>query len=98
MSEEDVYEIEILGSRKDIFKTETKIDVEASLGEEDEEEQILQGFHIQVLNENMFAKVMYPLLTTVSLLSNYCLTNVQQLTNTCLTNVYLLSKFNLTNV
>ena len=47
----DIVTTETKEDVKDIVMTETKIDIEAGLGKEDEEDQIRQGFPIQVLNE-----------------------------------------------
>ena len=45
MSKEDIFKIEIL---------RTKNDIEAGMGKEDEEDQILRGFQIKVQHANMF--------------------------------------------
>ena len=60
---EEVLKIDILGTLGDNFTTDTKKDVVVSLGkgwdeDEDEDDKISRGFHLQVLNENMFAKAM----------------------------------------
>ena len=63
MLKEEVLKIDILGNLGDNFTTDTKKDVVVSLGkgwdeDEDEDDKISRGFHLQVLNENMFAKAM----------------------------------------
>ena len=77
MMKEEVLKIDILGTLGDNFTKDTKKDVVVSLGkgwdeDEDEDNKISRGFHIQVLNKNMFAKAMLEFYYIHSMHSQKC--------------------------
>ena len=50
-TKEDVENVVMTDTKENVVMTKTKIDLEAGLGKEGDEDQIRQGFPIQVLNK-----------------------------------------------